>query len=166
MTGDRLVAPCQIPDPALAEAAWVGLQPVAVGSASVPDESQQILWRMERTTKSANKLLARWSGAYVRVRELTVSLPTLKILLDREGTWQSPQNLMVFAGPVWMSGPFDWGDALLLVEVVERAQTPAAPFARGTHIYRLHDPIGFELFAENISVIENAKPSVDASPDC
>jgi hypothetical protein len=123
----------------------------------VPDELDQMRWRLDRSAKAANTMLARWSGSIVRVNELTVSLRTLSIVLMRDWTSTGRQNLVVSAGPLWMRGPFEWEDALLLIEVVDASETPAARFTRSPYLFKLHDPIGFESFSEDIHASENVR---------
>jgi hypothetical protein len=64
----------------------------------------------------------------VRVRELPVSLRTLRIVLFRDSDDMRTANLVISANPVWMRGPFEWSNAALQVEAVTAATTAAAPF--------------------------------------
>lgn len=62
------------------------------------------------------------------------------------------RNLLIVADPLWMCGPFAWDGSKLRVEVV--AATSAAVDAEG-QLFRLHDPIGFELLTGFLEVKEN-----------
>jgi hypothetical protein len=56
-----------------------------------------------------------------------------------------------------MCGPFEWAPAALEIDVVAAADTPAAAFTCEERLFRLRDPIGFELLSSSLEVAENAK---------
>jgi len=89
------------------------------------------------------------------VREVTVSLRFITVVLFRDHATLEHENLRFDADPLWMCGPFEWTPAALEVDVVAAADTPAAPFTRGQRSFRLRDPIGFELLTESLQVTEN-----------
>lgn len=62
------------------------------------------------------------------------------------------RNLLIVADPLWMCGPFAWDGSKLRVEVV--AATSAVVDAEG-QLFRLHDPIGFELLTGFLEAKEN-----------
>jgi hypothetical protein len=45
--------------------------------------------------------------------------------------------------------------AALEVDVVARVDTPAAAFTHADRLFRLRDPIGFELLCSSLEVAEN-----------
>ena len=108
-----------------------------------------------KVAKSATTFLARWNGGSVWVRELTVSLRTLVIVVYREHSKLRHENLRFAADPLWTCGPFEWTPAALEIDVVAAADTPAAAFTREDRLLRLRDPIGFELLSPSLEVSEN-----------
>lgn len=111
----------------------------------------------EKVAKSANTFLTRWDGACVLVRELTVSLRTLRIVLFADRATMPQQNLVLSISPLWMSGPFEWRDAHLRVEVTAANVTPVVSVVGDGQLFRLHDPGGFALLSESLEVAENVK---------
>jgi hypothetical protein len=108
-----------------------------------------------KVAKSAATFLARWNGGSVWVRELTVSHRTLAVIVFRDRATVRHENLRFAAPPLWMCGPFEWTPATLEVGVVAAADTPAALFTREERLFRLRDPIGFELLSASLEVAEN-----------
>lgn len=106
----------------------------------------------ERVAKSATTMLSRWDGSSALVRELTVSLRSLRIVLFADRASMGRRNILVAADPLWMSGPFAWEGSKLRVEVV--ASPPPGVDADG-RLFRLCDPIGFELLTGSLEVKEN-----------
>src|SRR4051794_6458559 len=111
----------------------------------------------EKVAKSATTFLARWNGGSVWVRELRVSLRFVTVVVFRDHATLQHENLHFAADPLWMCGPFEWAPAALAVDVVAAAETPAAPFTRGERLFRLRDPIGFELLSGTLRIAENRK---------
>jgi hypothetical protein len=110
-----------------------------------------------QVTKSATTFLARWNGGFVRVRELTVSHRTLAIVVFRDYQELSRWNFCIRADPLWMCGPFEWRPAALQVDVVAASETPVAAFTQDNRLFRLRDPVGFELLSSSLELAENAK---------
>ena len=110
-----------------------------------------------KVAKSATAFLARWNGGSVRVLELTVSLRALVVVVFRDYAALRHENLRFAAEPLWLCGPFEWAPAALEVGVVAAADTPAAAFTREDRLFRLRDPIGFELLSPSLAVAENVK---------
>jgi hypothetical protein len=108
-----------------------------------------------KVAMSATTFLARWNGGSVRVRELTVSLRTLAIVVFRDHATLQKENLRFAVEPLWMCGPFEWAPAALDVDVVPAADTRAAAFARDDQLFQLRDQIGFELLTPSLEVAEN-----------
>ena len=54
-------------------------------------------------------------------------------------------------------GPFEWAPAAFEIGVVPAADTPAVAFTREERLFRLRDPIGFELLSSSLEVAENVK---------
>jgi hypothetical protein len=109
----------------------------------------------DKVAKSATTFLARWNGGSVWVRELTVSLRTLAIVVFRDHARLQHENLRFTAAPVWICGPFEWAPAALEVDVIAAAASPATAFTREDRLLRLRDPIGFELVTPSLEVAEN-----------
>jgi hypothetical protein len=111
------------------------------------------------TVKSASTFLSRWRGAHVLVRELSVSIRHLQIVLFRSDDELRTSNLVLaVVDPLWMCGPFRWSSAALMVHQVEAANTPAAPHTRDAIILEIVDePVGFRLLNETLEVFENKK---------
>jgi hypothetical protein len=90
-------------------------------------------------------LLARWRGGRAKMWELTVSLKTLTIRIERTGVHG---NLHVSClGPSHIQGPVYWEDAD--IEVV--------PLEDGPFIVR-DVRAGLKIQTENVAVAENCKP--------
>ena len=116
-----------------------------------------------KVAKSAATMLARWNGGIVWVRELTVSLRTLAIVVFRDHATLPRQNLHLAADPLWMRGPFEWAPAALEVDVVAAVDTPAAAFTNADRPFRLRDPIGFEFLCSSLEVAGERQPQVTAA---
>src|SRR4051812_35989326 len=110
-----------------------------------------------KIAKSAATFLARWNGGAVWVREVTVSLRFVTVIVFRDQATLRHENLRFAADPLWMCGPFEWAPAALEVDVVAAADTPAASLTRDERLFRLRDPIGFELLSGSLQVAENVK---------
>ena len=111
----------------------------------------------DKVTKSATTLLARWDGRTAVVRELTVSLRSLHIVLFDDSSSMPERNLLLAAAPLWMTGPFAWQDAKLRVEVVSAASVTTRVTTNDLQLFRLHDPVGFELLTGSLEVKENVR---------
>ncbi len=82
---------------------------------------------LARTRQSATTFLTRWQGVEATIRELTVSLHVLLIVLYRAPAELTSKNLCIYVpDPLWMMGPFAWSDAALTVEVVQARETEAS----------------------------------------
>jgi len=111
----------------------------------------------EKVARSAATFLARWNGGSVWVREVTVSLrAVIVVLFDDHATLES-ENLRFAAEPLWMCGPFECTPAALEVDVVAAVDTAAAAFTREKRLFRMRDPIGFELLSSSLEVAENVR---------
>ena len=111
----------------------------------------------EKVANSAATFLARWNGGAVWVREVTVSLRSVSLVVFRDHATLRAENLRFAADPLWMCGPFEWTPAALEVDVVAAADTPAAAFTREERLFRLRDPIGLRLLSPSMEVAENVK---------
>jgi len=111
----------------------------------------------DKLIKSATTYLSRWNGADVVVRELTVSIRTLRIVLGPPASDFSRNNLVVSVpDPLWMIGPFRWSSACLTIGIVSSAESPAAKHTRKEEIFHLRDlTSGFHMWAESLEVREN-----------
>ncbi len=90
-------------------------------------------------------LLARWRGGRARMWELTISLKTLTIRIERKGV---EGNLHVFClGPSHIHGPVHWDECN--IEMV--------PLQDGGFIVR-DVRADLEIHTENVGVAENCKP--------
>jgi hypothetical protein len=108
-----------------------------------------------KVAKSAATFLARWNGGSVRVLELRASLRALVVVVFRDYATLRHENLRFAAEPLWICGPFEWAPAALEVGVVAAADSPASAFTRDERLFRLRDPIGFELLSSSLEVAEN-----------
>ena len=54
-----------------------------------------------------------------------------------------------------MCGPFEWAPAALEVDVIAAAAAPRPALTREDRLFRLRDPIGFELLTPSLEVAEN-----------
>lgn len=89
-------------------------------------------------------LLARWRGGRAKMWELTVSLKTLTIRIERKGVHG---NLHVSCiGPIHIQGPVYWDDSD--IEIVPLEHGLIVRDARA----------GLEIHTENVEVAENCKP--------
>jgi hypothetical protein len=102
-----------------------------------------------KTLKSAETFFSRWAGAPARVREVTSSLQTLKLLVQRE--FGGPNLLVSCIEPMWMRGPFRWNDCRLQASVVEGPESAEVTF----RVYDLG--ADFEVVCGKIEVFENVK---------
>jgi hypothetical protein len=103
-----------------------------------PDERQQD--RLRHFVKP----LARWRGARAKMWQLTVSLKTLTIRLERTG---SDENLHVSCYPVHIHGPVFWDNSALEVSLTDGGK------------WLIKDAVaGLEILAENVEVRENCEP--------
>jgi hypothetical protein len=108
-----------------------------------------------RLLKSTATFLARWNGEQVWVRDLTYGHRTLSVVVFRDYSTLASENLVFGAEPLWMRGPFEWAPAALEMDVVAAAETPAGPFTNADRLFRLRDPVGFELLTSAFAVREN-----------
>lgn len=103
-----------------------------------PDERQQDRLRHIPT------MLARWRGARAKMWQLTVSLKTLTIRLERPG---SDENLHVSCYPIDIHGPVSWDNCDLEVSLTDGGKWVVKDAAAGV-----------EILAEGVEVKENCEP--------
>ena len=114
---------------------------------------------LAKTSRSATTFLQRWQGAEVTVRELTLSLRVLVLVLFRTPGEMASKNLCIHVpDPLWMTGPFSWSDAGLSVSVVPTAESEARGSTSYDSILELRDEAaGFVLLADAIETKENVR---------
>ena len=103
-----------------------------------PDERQRDRLRHFPT------MLARWRGARAKMWQLTVSLKTLTIRLERPG---SNENLHVSCHPIHIHGPVVWDNCDLEI----------SPTDAGKWVIK-DATAGVEILAEGVEVKENCEP--------
>ncbi len=103
--------------------------------------------------------LTRWQGVEATIRELTVSLRVLLIVLYRTPAELASKNLCIYVpDPLWMTRPFSWSDAALRVSVVRAEHTEASGLTAYDSILQLRDEaVGFTLLADSMELKENVR---------
>ena len=89
-------------------------------------------------------MLARWRDARATMWQLTSSLRTLTIRLERPG---SPGNIHVSCYPIHVRGPIVWFDCDLEVSIGDDGKWVIRDVAAG-----------LEIIAEGVEVAENCEP--------
>ncbi len=101
----------------------------------------------EKLLKSSRTFFARWEGARGHMRQLTVTHPSLSLVLSRG---VEHQNLVISCSPIHITGPVHWQNARLSLCVVERIND--------TPLWRVLDEgVGLNILCESVGISEHVK---------
>lgn len=103
----------------------------------------------EKTLKSASTFLGRWAGAHAQLWDLTISIRTLRIVLQAPG--REGNLVLLCLDPISIRAPMSWDSCQLVANSVTASDG-------GGLVFQLVDvSANVEIYCSSLEIKENVK---------